>query len=703
MFDEDGFAIIHDLLKTSEQGKKQVAKVAAAGDDHFEKAYRKGVVSKFGQVGTWVWPWHNPETNEDENWHYSFLPVNGTPYQLVLTVVDRDVEEAAKKLEDELRVLTIIHLVITSVFTVLTGCLLVFVTKQLGLRFVTPIKHFAALLARAENNGFSEEAEGRAFEGVWSRELQTAITNFHKLLIAVRFGNKDYHKGDKAKEIGNLREVRALVEANGGLAGKRGLGICLSSMGNCALGMRATDRQKVGLQPDEEPIEIFRKAVENAKELASQEGSLITKDTVGGRCLSLGLAHLAANDGDAAAAACREALDLHKETRSWESLARLAYVLAVRIPWDDVPGPSSDPDPSTNSSTDPDQPANRREGSDQGSDSGLPPKLIKVAEEATQLGMQILQEDCKEQDLASTEGPCVAQLCFAHFVLNGRDRSVLFWALDNVPNLNSSDLIRLGANAKAGINERSDEDLKKAVAVLDAKLGDLTAWKVGFINSPAEVCGGSKNKVQVCFVMDCTGSMGEWIGAAKSQVISIADTIAAEAGAMTVEFSFVCYRDFSENENIVSTDFTTEVPSIKAFVATLEAIGGGDFPEDMAGGLAEASRMKWDGGNAVKFVVVVADAPCHGPRFHGGRFSDNYPDGGASGMPDPWLEKMKTDQQKLIFVRINAHTDTMIREFRKICDDLIEVDLSSGDASAFAALITKEVIANLPAGVEEHL
>merc|ERR1719221_1806617 len=37
------------------------------------------------------------------------------------------------------------------------------------------------------------------------------------------------------------------------------------------------------------------------------------------------------------------------------------------------------------------------------------------------------------------------------------------------------------------------------------------------------------NEIQVCFVMDCTGSMGSWIEAAKTSVVSMADSIMAEA------------------------------------------------------------------------------------------------------------------------------------------------------------------------------
>jgi len=146
-----------------------------------------------------------------------------------------------------------------------------------------------------------------------------------------------------------------------------------------------------------------------------------------------------------------------------------------------------------------------------------------------------------------------------------------------------------------------------------------------------------------------------------------ADKIAEEASSMSVEFSFVCYRDYdSGSDNIVSRDFTTDVAVIKEFIGTLQAKGGADLPEDLAGGLTQAAALNWGGIEAAKFTVVVADAPCHGPQFHS--VSDSFPDGGKSGLPHKWLTRMAEDDTQLIFVRINGSTDKMIEEFRKLYD-----------------------------------
>lgn len=208
--------------------------------------------------------------------------------------------------------------------------------------------------------------------------------------------------------------------------------------------------------------------------------------------------------------------------------------------------------------------------------------------------------------------------------------------------------------------------------------------------------------VQVCFTMDCTASMGHWIKAAKQHAVEMADTVVRDAAHLAVEMSFVCYRDIEHgDQNIVSRDFTTNIADLKSFIGTLKAKsvpGQSDGPEDMSGGLKKGMELAWKE-HAKKFLVVVADQPCHGkPRFHT-QSKDNYPEGGPSGLPDPSLEMMRDQGIQLIFVRINHFTDTMVAEFRKIYDkpelSIIEVDLSKKGSEAFNVAITSEVVANL--------
>ena len=48
-----------------------------------------------------------------------------------------------------------------------------------------------------------------------------------------------------------------------------------------------------------------------------------------------------------------------------------------------------------------------------------------------------------------------------------------------------------------------------------------------------------------------------------------------------------------------------------------------DGPGDICGGLREALKLDWQGES--RDLFLLADAPCHGSKYHG--YSDNYLDG----------------------------------------------------------------------------
>jgi uncharacterized protein YegL len=181
--------------------------------------------------------------------------------------------------------------------------------------------------------------------------------------------------------------------------------------------------------------------------------------------------------------------------------------------------------------------------------------------------------------------------------------------------------------------------------------------------------------VDVVFVMDCTGSMGSWIDAAKKKIIGMADLIKNSAkdagGDADVKMAFVAYRDFIpgskgqryDRPGIDYCGLTSDIQSVKAKISSQEASGGGgDGPEDVCGGLEllfDAKIMNWRDA-AAKFVVLIADAPCHGKRYH--TSTDAYPDGDPMGRNIELQVKqlLAIPRMTLIFTRINSDTDKMI-------------------------------------------
>lgn len=73
--------------------------------------------------------------------------------------------------------------------------------------------------------------------------------------------------------------------------------------------------------------------------------------------------------------------------------------------------------------------------------------------------------------------------------------------------------------------------------------------------------------------------------------------------------------------------FTSSIPSVKEFLGSLYASGGGDGPEAVTAGMSVAlDGVEWRQ-DAAKMVVLVADAPPHGIGEYGDGFPNGSPDG----------------------------------------------------------------------------
>lgn len=143
-------------------------------------------------------------------------------------------------------------------------------------------------------------------------------------------------------------------------------------------------------------------------------------------------------------------------------------------------------------------------------------------------------------------------------------------------------------------------------AAVEAEAGTAAALAV---DEP----GGTEAGVplDVLFLLDATGSMGDEIDRLKQSIDSVAARVDALAGTAGVRFAMTLYRDEGDAFVTSTFDFTSDVEQFRAALADVVADGGGDYPEALDEGLAEAlSLPAWRSpGDAVQLVFLVADAP----------------------------------------------------------------------------------------------
>merc|ERR1719379_1354223 len=141
-----------------------------------------------------------------------------------------------------------------------------------------------------------------------------------------------------------------------------------------------------------------------------------------------------------------------------------------------------------------------------------------------------------------------------------------------------------------------------------------------------------KTRIDIAFVVDCTGSMGSWLTQAKKSIQKIIKDVNEKTQFKVVRFALVPYRDHSPGEGpngyvVKKFDFTSNVQSMQKNVDTLSAGGGADAPEAMSCGFATAAGLSWNR-DAMQLIIHIGDEKPHGISTDG---YDNYPDGCPDG------------------------------------------------------------------------
>ena len=91
-------------------------------------------------------------------------------------------------------------------------------------------------------------------------------------------------------------------------------------------------------------------------------------------------------------------------------------------------------------------------------------------------------------------------------------------------------------------------------------------------------------RVDMCFLLDCTGSMQPYITQTKLIMHEIADKLKKMFSGFSLRLALVGYRDHCDKERIVYRDFDSDVDKFKTFVSSVKEDGGGDACEDVFGG-----------------------------------------------------------------------------------------------------------------------
>jgi hypothetical protein len=213
-----------------------------------------------------------------------------------------------------------------------------------------------------------------------------------------------------------------------------------------------------------------------------------------------------------------------------------------------------------------------------------------------------------------------------------------------------------------------------AQAKQQVREAEKSVHRVKAIAPPRETKGIFKAacSTDLLFLIDTTSSMGDYINTAKAEVKSIVDNIKGHfLNESEVRVSVIGYKDHDnkyDDVHIQFIDFTTSTDDIYHFLDGLDAYCGGDWAEDVLGGVQQALRASWR--HQTRCIIHIADAPPHGNDLHDLAANwDNYHTPGSEPHRlryHPLLHQLIQMRINYAFLHINYTTDRMAFEFSKL-------------------------------------
>ena len=120
------------------------------------------------------------------------------------------------------------------------------------------------------------------------------------------------------------------------------------------------------------------------------------------------------------------------------------------------------------------------------------------------------------------------------------------------------------------------------------------------------------DRLDISFVIDTTGSMGDELRYLQTEFLAISQTISERYPNAEPRWSLVLYRDIGDEYVVRSFDFDGDPQAFQMRLAAQRAGGGGDTPEAPERGLGEMVSFGWRRDPSVARIAFwVADAPHH--------------------------------------------------------------------------------------------
>ena len=119
------------------------------------------------------------------------------------------------------------------------------------------------------------------------------------------------------------------------------------------------------------------------------------------------------------------------------------------------------------------------------------------------------------------------------------------------------------------------------------------------------------NLVQIAFMVDATGSMGDELEFLKMDLKKVINEVQKTNTQLKISTATVFYRDEGDEYVVKHSPFTEDINQTTEFISLQRADGGGDFPEAVDKALVQLNQLQWQPQARTRIAFLVLDAPPH--------------------------------------------------------------------------------------------
>ena len=134
------------------------------------------------------------------------------------------------------------------------------------------------------------------------------------------------------------------------------------------------------------------------------------------------------------------------------------------------------------------------------------------------------------------------------------------------------------------------------------------AWTNIMLEEPCE----APEAVDVMFVFDATGSMGDELRYLQAEMKDVIARAKEATGGLNIRTGALVYRDHSDEYLTRISRLTDDIGTTQQFIDRQYAGGGGDYEEAVPEALMAALNSGgWDAQARTRIAFLILDAPCH--------------------------------------------------------------------------------------------